>query len=39
MKITLFEYLYDFDMFKFEGYTHSHDGNLEYFDEFKRVRV
>ena len=39
MKITLFEYLSGFDMFKFEGYTHSRDGNLEYFDEFQWVGV
>ena len=39
MKITLFEYLSGFDMFKFEGCTHRSDRNLEYFDEFQWVRV
>ena len=37
--ITLFEYLFGFDMFKIEGCTLSRDENLEYFDEFQRVRV
>ena len=34
MKITLFEYLFGFDMFKIKGFTLIRDENIEYLDEF-----